>query len=316
MSQPTFTAAQFPAPECYRHPGRTTYIRCQRCGRPICPECMVTAAVGFQCPDCVASGARATRQNRAPFGGLRSAVRPTTTTVVLIAINVVVWGLISLTGGQNSKLTGLLSLSPASLCLLASDPTRYLQGATAAVCAATQGMVWTPSIASGAYWQVLTSAFAHVDILHIGFNMVALWFIGPSVERAIGRTRFLAVYLLSALTCSASVVWLSYPTTSTLGASGAIFGLMGALLVIVIKVHGDVRTVLIWLGINAVYTFLGGATISWQGHLGGLIGGVVVGAIVMLAPRVHRERWQWLGFAAVAVVTVALIAARAVELGS
>ena len=310
MSQPSFTNAPFPEPECYRHPGRVTYIRCQRCGRPICPECMTQAAVGYQCPQCVNEGRRATRQNRAVYGGERSR-NPATTSIVIIALNVVVWVAILVTGGDGSPLTDWLSLRPLSFCL--TDPTQGWSGMGAQECA-IRGGTWIPGVSGGAYWQVLTAAFTHVDVMHIGFNMLALWFLGPQMERAVGRARFLAIYLLSALTSAAAIMWLADPGSSTLGASGAIFGLMGALLVLVWKMHGDFRTVLIWLGLNVAFTFFGGASISWQGHLGGLLGGALVGAIIVFAPRVNRERIQWLGFAAVAVVCVIAIVARGLML--
>ena len=312
MAQPYYQMPQPPAPECCRHPGRVTYIRCQRCTRPICPECMTPAAVGYQCPDCVAEGRRSTRQNRNPFGGER-AHNPMTTTIVLIALNAAVWLGILLTGGSSSLLCRLFQLAPVGSCVLASDPNQYLPGATPATCATVAGTVWDPGVASGAFWQVLTSVFTHVEVLHIGCNMLCLWFLGPGLERAVGRIRFVVLYLLSGLVGSASVLWLTDPEVSTLGASGAVFGLMGALLVIAWKVRGDVRTILIWLGINLVYTFSVG-NVSWQGHLGGLAGGALIAAIIVFAPRANRERWQWLGFAALAALTLAAIVVRALML--
>ncbi len=312
MSQPSFTAQPQPVPTCYRHPDRVSYIRCQRCGHPICPECMVPAAVGFQCPDCVKSGARQTRQNRNPFGGVR-VKNPRTTTIVLIGINVVVWLAILATGRYGSPVLRLFQLSPLGSCLLASDPNQFLPGVGQAQCAVMPGMMWSPGVADGAFWQVLTSAFTHVEVWHIGCNMLSLWFLGPGMERAVGRARFVALYLLSALVGSASIMWFSDTGTSTLGASGAVFGLMGALLVVAWKVHGDVRTVLVWLGINLVYTFWAGG-VSWQGHLGGLIGGALVAVIIVFAPRSKRERMQWLGFGALAFVSIAAIVGRAVML--
>ena len=139
-------------------------------------------------------------------------------------------------------------------------------------------------VSDGAYWQVMTSVFTHVEVLHIGFNMLALYFLGPMLEVVLGRARFLAVYLVSGLVGSAAVMWFSDPNTPTLGASGAIFGLMGAIAVLALKVGGQAQSVLGWIGINLVLTFtLGG--ISWQGHLGGLLGGVVLGAAMVYAPR-------------------------------
>ena len=134
----------------------------------------------------------------------------------------------------------------------------------------------------GAWWQLVTSTFLHVDVWHIGFNMLALWFLGPQLELAIGRARFLALYLISGLAGSACVYWLSGEQTSTLGASGAVYGLMAALLVIAFKVGGQVQTILMWIGINVVFTFTGG--FSWQGHLGGFVAGAAIMAVLRLLP--------------------------------
>jgi len=145
--------------------------------------------------------------------------------------------------------------------------------------------------------------------------MLALWFLGPSLERALGRVRFLAVYLISALAASVVVLWLSDPSASTLGASGGVFGLIGALLVLAYKVHGDVRSVMIWLGINVVYTFIGPGSISWQGHLGGLLGGLAAAIIVVYAPRDGRPRWQLLGLLGLTALLLALTVVRILQLG-
>ena len=294
---------------CYRHPDRGTYIRCQRCGRPICGDCMVSAAVGFHCPECVAAGARDTRQNQGPYGGQRSR-DPRITTFVLMGVNVAVWVLILL----NSQLASLLALQPVGSCLSALDPSQWYPNATtAAQCAAASGGSWQPGVSSGAWWQLLTSAFTHEDAIHIGVNMLSLWFLGPPIEAALGRARFLTVYLLSALAGSTAVMWLSNPQSLTLGASGAVFGLLGALLVVVYKVRGDVRNVLMWLGLNVAFTFLGNG-ISWQGHIGGLVGGALLTALIVYAPRQGRPRVQWLGAAGFAVLLAVLVAVRVLQL--
>jgi len=233
--------------------------------------------------------------------------------LAIVVANVVVWLGIILTGGQSSKITEWLSLTPFGTCYVAGGGA-FAPNATAQICAANDGFFWVPGVATGAFWQVLTTAFTHVDFFHIAFNMLALFFIGTQVERGIGRSLYLGVFAVSALTSSASVLLLTSPNTMTLGASGAIFGLMGVLLVIVWKNHGDVRTVLIWLGINVAYTFLGGSSISWQGHLGGLIGGLLAGLVIVYAPRVNRQRWQWLGFAGIAALAIILIGLRVLTL--
>lgn len=299
---------------CYRHPDRGTYIACQRCGRPICGECMISAAVGFQCPECVREGARETRQNTGPYGGERSA-NPYLTTFVLIGVNVAIWVVILLTGGAGSRFGDLLALTPAGSCLSASDPTQWYPQAGQAACSVLPDGSWSAGVADGALWQVITSAFTHVEVLHIGANMVSLYFLGPLLERMLGRTRFLAVYFLSALAGSATVLWFASPVTTTLGASGAIFGLIGALLVAARKSGGDVRQLMFWLLLNLVITFTPGTGISWQGHLGGLVGGLVTGAIIAFAPRKNRTQNQVIGLVSVLAVLCGLIAVRILQLG-
>jgi len=250
---------------------------------------MRPAAVGFQCPSCVKEGARSTRAGRTAYGGRRPG-NAAITSQVLIALNVLVWVLILATGGRRSDLIQELALRPSGTGTLNGVPYQLPDG-----------------VAQGDYWQVLTSMFSHVAVLHIGFNMLALWVLGPQLELAIGRSRFLAIYLISGLAGSAAVLWFSAPYSLTLGASGAIFGLMGALLVVAIKVRGDVRTLHTWIGINFVITVVF-SNISWQGHLGGFIGGLLLGAVVVYAPRQRRTAWQVAGIAAVAaLVLIAMV---------
>lgn len=278
---------------------------------------MISAAVGFQCPECVTTGMRQTRQNQGPYGGERSK-NPALTTIVLIATNVAVWLLFTLTGGHGSWWFWRLALNPTGSCVVATDPNQFYPDAGATDCALLgQASTWVPGVADGALWQLLTSAFSHIDILHLGFNMLALWFLGPQLERVIGRYRFLALYFVSALTGSAAVLWLSDPNSSTLGASGAVFGLLGALLVMMLKVRSsNTQSVLMWLGLNVAYTFFGPGSISWQGHLGGLIGGAAIAAILVYAPKPNRTLIQWAGIAGLTVLTVALIAVRVLQLSA
>lgn len=299
-------------PTCYRHPGRETWIRCQRCERPICPDCMRDAAVGFQCPGCVAEGARATRQGRTAYGGRRSG-DPTRTSVALIAVNAAVWLLVLATGGGASAWLARLALLVQGQCR--EDGTRaYYPTADERICGTIGGTSWAPGVADGALWQLLTSAFTHVEVWHVGFNMLALWVLGPQLEAVLGRARFLALYLLSALAGSAAVYWLSDPASTTLGASGAVFGLMGALLVVALKVRGQVQQILTWLGINALITVVGSSFISWQGHLGGFLGGLVVMTVLAYAPRRQRALWQVAGLGGVAAVLLLLVALRTAAL--
>ena len=302
-------------PTCYRHPDREAYIRCQRCGRVICPDCMRDSAVGFQCPECVKEGSRTTRSGRTAYGGLRP-TNAAITSMVIIGINAVVWVAILVTGGARSRIVDYLALRPRGICTVPGSGGFY-PGVSEATChgvAAGVNTEWLPGVVDGAYWQLMTSAFTQVQVFHIGFNMLALWVLGPQLEVAIGRSRFIALYLLSALAGSTLVYWTAPQYQPTLGASGAIFGLMGALLVVAHKVHGNTQGILVWIAINAVFTFTI-PNISWEGHLGGFLGGLAVAVIVVYAPRRNRALVQTLGMSAVALVLLALIAARSVALG-
>lgn len=294
--------AGYPA-ACAYHPDRPAGVRCQRCGNPICGDCMVEAPVGHQCRRCLAQGMAMTRQAEGPYGGRRS-TNPALTSIVLIALNVAVWLGIFLTGGFGGRLSNLVALTPGGVCEVGSDA--YV-GVSGEVCTA-QGGAFLPGPLDGGWWQIITSAFTHISPLHIGMNMLALWILGPAIERVLGRARFLAVYFVSALVASAFILWLASPTTTTLGASGAISGLMGALLVLVLRNRGDARTVLMWIGINVVITVVGSAGISWQGHLGGFVGGVLM-TLVIIALRKARP-WQWMAVAGVGVLALVAMAAR------
>ncbi|HEX4685275.1 MAG TPA: rhomboid family intramembrane serine protease [Nocardioides sp.] len=265
---------------------------------------MNDASVGFHCPDCVAEAARTTRQARTPYGGLRAS-RHGVVSLTLIAVNAFVWVLIVVTGWANSPWVYRLALIPQGQCTLGDG--RYFPGVTSAQLCALHpggGTTWYEGVATGAWWQPLTSMFTQVELLHIGFNMIALWVLGPQLELVLGRLRYTSLYLLSGLVGSAVVYWFSDPTTPTLGASGAIFGLMGALLVLALKVGSDLNQLLMWIGINFALTFFANANISWQGHLGGFVGGMVLAAILAYAPRNNRPAWQAAGFAGVAVLVV------------
>ena len=296
-------------PTCYRHPGRESHIRCQRCNRPICPDCMRDAAVGFQCPECVASGRKETRSGRTAFGGLRP-TNASITSGVLIGINAVVWLAIMVTGGSGSRLVDLLGLRPNGVCDLQNG---FLNIQAAEATCTAGGAQWLPGVADGAWWQLVTSGFTHVTITHIGFNMLALWVIGPQLEMVFGRVRFLALYLVSLLAGSAVVMWASGEYQLTLGASGAIYGLFGALLIVARRVGGDMRALWGLIAVNVLITFVV-PNISWQGHLGGFVGGVAAATVLVHAPRGHRTAYQVAGMGAVTLVLLGATAARIVQL--
>lgn len=271
---------------------------------------MRDAAVGFHCPSCVAEGAKTTRAGRTPYGGKRT-TNPGILSIGLIATNVAVWLTILATGWQNSTLAYRLALLPTGRCESLDEPGSFYSATSERICtSATQGDGrWINGVADGAYWQLVTSGFAHIEIWHIGFNMLALWFLGPQLEMVFGRARFLALYLVSLLSGSALVFWLAGEQSATLGASGAIFGLIGALLVVAQKVGGDVRALLIWLGLN-VFITLAVPNVSWQGHLGGFIGGFLAALVLVYAPKTRRTTLQVAGLSVLTIVVLGALVAR------
>jgi membrane associated rhomboid family serine protease len=273
---------------------------------------MRDASVGFQCPQCVAEGRKSTRTGRTAYGGLR----PTNagiTSIVLIAINAAVFLLIQATGGAASSWFYRLALLPSGVCASKQHPGGIYPLTSERTCALGTNPPhdgqWFPGVSDGAWWQLMTSAFTHVEVWHIGFNMLALWFLGPQLEQAIGRARFLALYLISALAGSTMAYWFAPVHGETLGASGAIFGLMGALLVLALKVKANPQQILMWIGINFLFTVVV-PNISWQGHLGGFLGGVLITGVLVYAPRERRTLWQTLGLGALTLALLAAVALR------
>lgn len=272
---------------------------------------MRDAAVGFQCPDCVKQGAKETRQGLSLYGGRRSA-DPRLTSFVLIGINAAIWMAIMATGGNNSRLVNLLAFMPRGRCNAPEAGMYFPDIRTEAVCD-TAG-TWIPGIVDGAWWKLLSPVFTHVEIWHIATNMLALFVLGPIVEAAFGRTRFLAIYLAGGLGGSVCALWLASPGSSGVGASGALFGLLGALVVMSVKGHVDRQWVTQNLVLGVVITVVGWRFISWQGHLGGLLAGLATAGLVVFAPKARRSAVQWAGIAAVLVVLLALALVRVAAL--
>ncbi|MEU4170522.1 rhomboid family intramembrane serine protease [Streptomyces sp. NPDC026665] len=273
-------------PGCYRHPDREAGVRCTRCERPICPECMVSASVGFQCPDCVRGGsgtghAPAANQPRTLAGGA-VASDPRLVTKVLIGLNLALY-LVQVAVG--SAFTNSFELFGRA----------WLSGEV-------QG------VAEGQWYRMVTSMFLHGGVMHILFNMVSLWWIGGPLEAALGRARYITLYFVSGLAGSTLSYLLADPGQPSLGASGAIFGLFGATAVLMRRLNYDMRPVIGLLVVNLIISFSPGFNIAWQAHVGGLIGGVVVGYAMVHAPRERRNLVQYgvagLMLAAVVVTTL------------
>ncbi|HZS25029.1 MAG TPA: rhomboid family intramembrane serine protease [Gaiellaceae bacterium] len=233
-------------PTCYRHPDRETGLSCSECGRPICTECMTPAAVGLRCPEHAG-----TRRRVNPPRVVRRTSRGATDALVtkaLIGANVVIYLIeASQGGGLNSPGGSIVE----------------------------KWALYGPSVAQGDWWRLITAAFLHASILHIALNMYVLWVIGGPVERYLGRARFLALYFVSGLAGSAGALVLT-PTAVTVGASGAIFGILGALLIIEWQTTGRLAgNAMTWIVINLALSFVI-SNISIGGHVGGLIGGILV----------------------------------------
>jgi membrane associated rhomboid family serine protease len=279
---------------------------------------MRDAAVGFQCPDCVKEASKGSRQNRAMYGGERSA-DPRLTTYVLIGINALVWLAITATGGNRSRLAELLALVPKGTCSSSAAPGRFYPGAgSSAVCEGATGGdgVWHAGFADGAWWQAVTTGFTHVEIWHLALNMLALYVFGPALEQIVGRARFLGIYAVALLGSSAFILWLSPEYGSTVGASGAIFGLLGALLVVARKARLNSQALLQNLGLGiaiSVYGFISGG-VSWQGHLGGFVAGALAAVVIAYAPKSRRSLVQWVGLGTITAVLLVLAGVRVVML--
>ncbi|MBJ7329126.1 MAG: rhomboid family intramembrane serine protease [Solirubrobacteraceae bacterium] len=257
---------------CYRHPNRETAVSCSSCGNPICPDCMTPTPVGMRCPDC--------SKQRTEVRTARNLTAEPTLTYVLIAINVIIF-LAEMLGGTTTQASGDIS---------------------------NQLSVWGAGIydgelvgvSQGEWYRIVTGGFLHDGLLHVGFNMYLLWYLGQMMEPAIGKVRFGALYFVSLLGGSLGVMLLD-PFQPTVGASGAVFGLIGAA-VIAQRAQG-IPIMQSGLGmlllLNLVITFILPG-ISIGGHVGGLLFGVAAGYLLLVwAPN---QRWQGAANAALGIV--------------
>jgi membrane associated rhomboid family serine protease len=270
-------------PVCPRHPDRPSYVRCQRCGRPACPDCQRAAAVGFQCVDCVNETRRTTPEVRTVYGGAATAGKPLVT-YGIIAACVLVY----------------------VLQLLVPNEAVFRNLAYANIFAEPRWGQFEP-------WRMLTAAFLHSQgsYLHIILNMYTLWIFGQALEPLLGRIRFLALYLISAIGGSVGYLMLTslyvpgQEPVGVVGASGAIFGLFGAMLLVQRHRGGDTRQLWVLIAINGVIGFLI-PQIAWQAHLGGLVTGGLCAAVLAYTPRGRRQGLvQAAGLVAVLALLVA-----------
>jgi membrane associated rhomboid family serine protease len=279
--------SQAAPPVCYRHPGRTTYVSCVRCGRPACPDCLRPAAVGHQCVDCIRSQNQGVRRATGRFGGQVTTGAKVTWT--LVAINIA--------------------------CYIAeiAYPNIVSDGLMVGRFGAQYG------VADGQWYRLITSAFLHEQlgsgfgILHIAFNMWALIIVGPPLERVLGRLRFLSVYLVSALGGSVLYYFIASPRALALGASGAIFGLFGAWFVMARRMRVDSRQIIGLIVLNLAIGFFV-PNIGWQAHVGGLITGAALTAAYAYAPRQNRTLVQVAATVAIVALLIAGVVIRDYQL--
>lgn len=272
------------AEHCYRHPDRETRVSCSSCGRPICPDCMTPTPVGMRCPECASQRTKVVRN---PTGTPGAGAHPAT--YALIAINVIVF-LVELASGS-----GGLSVNGASKFFV-------------------DFALFGPSVAEGEWYRLVTSGFLHVSIIHIGFNMFLLLILGRLLEPALGTPRFLALYFASLLAGSFGAL-VAEPNALTVGASGAVFGLAGAVFVIargrgMDALAGEIGFLIIF---NLVWSFVG-SNISVGGHIGGLIGGTICALAIVAGEKgvFGRNRLPLEIAAMVAVGVVSVVGALAV----
>ncbi len=269
---------------CVRHPDRPTGLSCTRCGRPACTDCLREASVGYQCVDCVGAGARDVRRGTTVAGARSGSPARPVVTIVLVALNLLVF-------------VGTIVQSRSIMAVTESD--------------IFYGGVLVPGlVAQGEWWRLITSGFLHLGLLHIALNMIALWMLGQQLEPVLGRWRFLAMYLISLLGGSAAIM-LFYPAGGAVaGASGAVFGLLGAFLVVLIRLRMPVSLIVPTIVINAIISvFVPG--IALLAHVGGALAGAAATAAIVYAPRARRTALQTglLGGLAVVVIVLCVVGA-------
>ena len=307
----TVPDATVPVTTCYRHSGRESHIRCTRCDRYICPDCMHSASVGFQCPECVRSGNKDVRQARTVFGSPATGGARPVVTIGLIILNFAVYA------------AELLKNSVVDQLGMLSDAMRGPNNALYEAMASPPPGYHPIGVAHGQSYRMLTSAFVHIlpnqpplGPMHILFNMLSLWMFGVVVEQQIGKVRYLAAYLLSAIGASVFCYYLTAPYTQSIGASGAIFGLIGLYFILSRKLHFDPLGGQRQLVIAVLWLILASRFTSWQGHLGGLVTGVVIGLVYVYAPRGRQAFVQTAGLVAILAVLIGATVVRTSALHS
>lgn len=257
---------------CYRHPDRETGVTCSRCDRPICTDCMTPTSVGMRCPECSGDKTEIRRPSYGGAAGMVSGDAPATS--ILIAINVAIFvAELGFGGGASSFQGGGTLVREAALCGNAIGDGGFCSGSATA-------------FSGGEWWRILSSGFLHGGFIHLGLNMFVLYILGRLIEPAIGTKRMVAIYFVSLFGGSFGALLLSEPFANTVGASGAIYGLFAATLLVARDRGFDqmVSQLGFWLILNLVLTF-SVSGISIGGHIGGLIGGALAALVLLRAER-------------------------------
>jgi membrane associated rhomboid family serine protease len=285
-----------PTGYCYRHPNRQSFVLCQRCGRTICGECQIPMPVGVICPECAREGRAATReQQRVHAGPARVRVARAAGRYAASDRPVMTWSLMAVCGFVfllqviGAGVVGQLTLSGLFIDGVRGPVTETLwyAGVYSDRSGTWSGIGFAP-------WRLLTSVFAHASVIHIAFNMYMLWVLGPMIEGVIGKWRYLVLFLLCGVAGSDGVLLMTDGRVPTLGASGAIFGVVAASIVIMRRMGLPITQLVVWVAINQVFSFIGGG-IAWQAHIGGLLIGIAVGFIFFETRAERRRRAQsWL----------------------
>ena len=285
-----------PAPTievCYRHPEVPTRVHCTRCERPICPDCMIPAPVGFQCPECVAEARREFRKG--PGRPLRGGVSVTKALLVAIAIPFVIEVIL---GGPQAL------FNPSAEILF------------------DMGAMQPIAVADGQFWRLFTAMFLHAGLLHVALNAYFFWLFGRMVEASFGRTWMVLIYVVAGFLASVASYAFGPVTTLAVGASGAISGVFGAFIAYNYRRRehamnaANLRLALTVIVLNAVIA-IGYSSIDWRAHVGGLVAGFALGYLAdSSGPARQRAVVRFAGVATLVAIGIALVLWRTAEIRS
>jgi membrane associated rhomboid family serine protease len=299
-----------PATErCYRHPDVETGVHCTRCGKAICPACMIPAPVGHHCPDCVAEAKREFRQGPGRQMALGSLRRGASVTSILLAAIAAVYVLEVVAGGAARLFEG--------------PPVGRLIDLGASIgCVPDQQGTCVAGIATGQWWRLGSAMFLHAGILHLAMNSWGLYLFGNVEEREVGAPRFLLIYVASGVVAGAASYAFGQPAVVGVGASGAIYGLLGAFVTYnwrrrhLAFFRARLNSIMPWIVLNLVLSF-SLPFIDWRAHVGGLFAGGVAGFVAEGAGSASQRRLILIvGFLGLFMVAAGLVVWRTAQLHS